>query len=62
MGILDQDVGHYIIKSKTVNAAGIELTAELRAKDEKMVFVNRVSGIPGVENATLVSYNGEYMS
>ncbi len=62
LGVLGQDVGHYIIKSKTVNAAGIELTAELRAKDENMVFVNRVSGIPGVENATLVSYNGEYMS
>lgn len=60
--ILKQSVEHYIVKSKTVNTAGMELTAELRTKDAATAFVNRIHDVPGVESATLVSYNGEYMS
>ena len=60
--ILKQSAEHYIVKSKTINAAGMELTAELRTKDAGTAFVNRIHDVPGVENATLVSYNGEYMS
>ena len=52
----------YIVKSKTVNRDGIELTAELRMKDAATSFVNRLCEIVGVENAVLVSYNGDYMS
>lgn len=62
LGILGQDVERYIVKSKTVNAGGIELTAELRTKDATTDFVNQIQNIMVVENATLVSYNGEYMS
>ena len=62
MNLLEKSVEHYIVKSKTVNAAGIELTTELRTKDTTTTFINRLSDIAGVENATLVSYNGEYMS
>ena len=53
-------VSKYVPKSKKVNAAGIELTAQVRLKDEKTEFVNGISNIEGVRNATLVSYNGEY--
>ncbi len=60
--ILGKETEHYIVKSKTINAAGIELTMELRTKDASTSFVNRISSLTGVENATLVSYNGEYMS
>ena len=52
----------YAVKSKTVNVQGIEFTAEIRMKDGETAFVNRLNDIAGVENATLVSYNGEYMS
>ena len=55
-------VNKYIVKSKTVNRDGIELTAELRMKDAATSFVNRLCEIVGVENAVLVSYNGDYMS
>lgn len=58
---LAQMVQHYNVKSKTVTATGIELTAELRAKDASTAFVNSIQSIPGVGSATLVSYNGEYM-
>ncbi len=62
LSILSSGVEHYIIKSKTINADGIELTAELRTKDATTSFVNRITDLPDVMNATLVSYNGEYMS
>ena len=59
---LSQAAGRYLVKAKTVNAGGVELTAEVRVKDAATGFVNRMTEIQGVENATLVSYNGEYMS
>ena len=58
---LAQSVDFYNVKSKTVTAAGIELTAELRVRDASTAFVNRIQSLPGVESATLVSYNGDYM-
>ena len=62
LDILGKDTEHYIVKSKTITTAGIELTAELRTKEASTGFVNLISRLPGVENATLVSYNGEYLS
>lgn len=58
---LAQSVDFYNVKSKTVTAAGIELTAELRVRDASTAFVNRIQSLPGVDSATLVSYNGDYM-
>ena len=62
LDILGKSTEHYIIKSKTISASGVELTAELRTKDASTGFVNAVSALPGVTSATLVSYNGEYLS
>ena len=62
VSLMKEAVKKYAVKSKTVNAKGIEFTAEIRMKDGETVFVNRLNEITGVENATLVSYNGEYMS
>ena len=62
VSLMKEDVKKYAVKSKTVNAQGIEFTAEIRMKDGETAFVNRLNEIAGVENATLVSYNGEYMS
>lgn len=62
LDILDRDTEHYVIKSKTVSDSTIELTAELRTKNPSTEFVNSISNLPGVSSATLVSYNGEYLS
>lgn len=62
LSLMKEAVKKNAVKSKTVNAQGIEFTAEIRMKDGETAFVNRLNGIAGVENATLVSYNGEYMS
>ena len=60
--LLGRNTALWQVKSKTVTASGIELTAELRARDASAAFVNEISRLPGVGNATLVSYNGEYLS
>jgi len=50
-----------ILKSKAVTTSGIELTYEVRIKEDTG-FVNRVSACEGVTNVVLVTYNGEYMA
>ena len=62
LALAKKSVARFLVKSKTVNASGIELTAEIRMKDPATSFVNSLSALEGVSNATLVSYNGEYMS
>ncbi len=60
--LIGKSVGKYMVKSKSVNASGIELTTEVRIKNNSTDFVNRVNELTGVSAATLVSYNGEYMA
>ena len=60
--LIGKSVDKYIVKSKTVNESGIELTAEIRVKNNATDFVNRVNEIGGVSGATLVTFNGDYMS
>ena len=62
LDVVKEAVNKYIVKAKTVNASGIELTAEIRIKDASTGFVNKINEIAGVDSATLVSFNGEYMS
>ena len=62
MDIVKNAVDKYIVKSKTVTAEGIELTTEIRVKDAATDFVNRVNDVVGVSAATLVTFNGDYMS
>jgi uncharacterized membrane protein YhiD involved in acid resistance len=54
-------VAKFVTKAKTVNASGIELTAQVRLKDNGTSFVNGLSAIDGVNNASLVSYSGEFV-
>ncbi len=51
-----------ILKSKSVSKVGIELTYEIRIKNNDTSFINKISNASGVTNAVLVTYNGEYMS
>lgn len=50
----------YSLKSKTVSNGNIELTVEIKLKDDNTAFVNEISEIDGVRDAVLVGYNGEY--
>ena len=60
--LIKEEAKKSVLKSKAVNKLGIELTYEVRIKDDNTGFVNKVSACEGVTNAVLVSYNGEYMS
>ena len=60
--IIKENAKKHILKAKTVSEIGIELTYEVRIKENSTVFINMLSDIQDVSNATLVTYNGEYMS
>lgn len=60
--VIKQSSVKYLLKAKTVTKNGLELTYEVRLKDREAYAVNKLMGLEGVSNATLVSYNGEYMS
>ena len=49
------------VKSKTARKGSVELNLEVRLKDDNTDFVNALADLPGVPNAVLVSYNGDYM-
>ncbi len=50
------------LKSKTVSSKGIELTIEMRLKDSSLGIIDRFVRIPGVHDASLVSYQGDIVS
>ncbi|MDR1536411.1 MAG: DUF4956 domain-containing protein [Clostridiales bacterium] len=58
---LKEHVKKSVIKSKTVSANGIELHYEVRLKSEDTSFINALTKKEGVQNAVLVSYNGDYL-
>ncbi len=50
-----------IVKSKSVTAGnGIELTVEVRLKNNTTELVNELAALEGIRNAVLVSYNGDF--
>lgn len=51
----------HALKAKNVSDARVELTYELRLKDGSAQFVDELNAIEGVEDAALVSYNGDYL-
>lgn len=48
------------LKSKSVSPGRVELNYEVRLSDGAADFVNALAALPSVENAVLVSYNGDY--
>ena len=57
-------IGRYVknlsVKSKSASKDSLEVSLEVRLKEDNTDFVNTLSEIPGVNSAVLVSYNGEY--
>lgn len=60
--IIKRSTNKSLIKSKSISANGIELTVEVRLKETSTVMLNQILAINGVNNAVLVSYNGDYMA
>jgi len=60
MSLIKGQTKKSLIKSKTVSRSGIELTVEVSLMDMTAKLLNELLTIKGVNNACLVSYNGEY--
>ncbi len=58
---LKDKVNKCIVKSKTAQSGSVELTLEIRLKDDNTDFINELSSMNGINSAVLVSYNGDYM-
>lgn len=50
----------YTLKSKTVRKDYIEMTIEIRLRDDNTAFVNVLSAIEGVNDVSLINYTGDY--
>lgn len=61
MKYLNEQVERCVVKSKSAQNGLIELNMEVRMKDENTDFINKLSGLQGVNSVVLVSYNGDYM-
>ena len=46
------------LKSKTISAAGVEATYEIRVEKHD-ALLNKINAVPGVQDAALVAYTGE---
>ena len=60
--IINNSTKKSLEKAKTINKRNIELTYEVRLKKGDSSVINKLYDVDSVLNATLVSYNGEYMS
>ena len=50
----------YFVKSQTVRKGTTEMAVELFFKKYDTMFLERLRNVPGVQDATLIQYNGEY--
>ena len=58
---LKQNANKVVVKSKSAQKGGIELTCEVMLKNDDTDFITRLAEMDGVRSAVLVSYNGDYM-
>ena len=54
--------GHqkYQIKSKTIRKEQVELTVEMMSRQGSFSFVEKIGELAGVQDVSLIQYNGEY--
>ena len=50
------------LKSKTVGSAGVEMTLEIRLRESDLRVVERFLEIPGVYDASIISYGGDIVA
>jgi len=50
----------YFIKSKTVRKEVVEMAVEVYCKNNDTFFIEKIRDIDGVDDVTLIQYNGEY--
>ena len=58
---LAQNTKKCVVKSKTARKGNVEVNLEVCLNNDNTDFINTLATMPGVQNAVLVSYNGDYM-
>lgn len=48
------------LKSKTIRGEITELTLELECRTDNTIFMEQIQAVEGVQDVTLIQYNGEY--
>ena len=54
--------GKYTLRNKTVKDHSLDLTLEVRSKNDKSLMVNKIKDIESVKSVILLSHNGDYIS
>ena len=54
--------GKYTLRNKTVKDNSLDLTLEVRSKNDKSLMVNKIKDIESVKSVILLSHNGDYIS
>lgn len=52
----------YTLKNKTVRNKHLDLTLEVRSKEDKTAYINQISELPSVDSVIVLSHNGDYIS
>ena len=50
----------FVVKSKTMRGENTEMAVEVFCNDSNVEFADRVRAVEGVQDVTLIQYNGEY--
>lgn len=50
----------FVVKSKTMRKDSTEMAVEVFSKDPDLEFADRLRAVEGVQDVTLIQYNGEY--
>ena len=58
---MEKQVKKCVVKSKVAQPGHVELNLEVRMKDDNADFVNILSEMDGVNSASFVSFNGEFL-
>lgn len=56
--VLEENTKWYQIKSRNLSASGMDMIVELKTKQED-TLAQKILAVPGVENATLMTHDGE---
>ena len=59
---IEEQMGRYTVKSKTISGDQTELTIEVRVKNNDTRHIDKLSKFDEVNSFVLVSYNGDYVS
>ena len=52
----------YKLKNKTQTGNSVEITVEVKIKNNDTSYISRFNAVDGVESVTLLEYSGEYMN